>query len=42
VSIFKLTLSLCFVILLDSGSRVHVDLSLHDKTVLEEFPDVFS
>ena len=37
-----LTLSLSFVILLDSSTRVHVHLSSHDQTILEELSDVFA
>ncbi len=37
-----LTLALSFVILLDSGSGVHVHLSSHDKTILEELSDVLA
>lgn len=37
-----LTLSLGLVESLDSGGRVHVHLSSHDKTILEELSDVLS
>jgi hypothetical protein len=38
----ELTLSSGFVEFLDSRGRVHVDLSSHDKTILEELSDVLS
>ena len=35
-------LSLGFLVLLDSSSRVHVYLSSHDETIFEELSDVLS
>ena len=36
------SLSLGLMHSLASGSRVHMDLSFHDKTILEEFSNVLS
>ena len=41
-SMLLLTLSLGLLHSLASRSRVHINLSLHDKTIVKEFLDVLS